>query len=176
MTINKIKIFIFSLLIIIISCTKNKENNTKATQAYQKEGLSIDLPFYWKVKDDYLKEGNRYIELDKYANYSVESTMAISIFKQKLSVDSILNNQINQLRTFYQKVNFKVTNENKFIRLGKFDCISTFYEADDTKNKIYGQVGVIQYENKTITVQIIENKNNADMSDYNFMFNTFIIK
>lgn len=175
MTKSNIGVFIFSLL-IVSSCTQTKENKTQITHTYQKEGLSINLPFNWKVKNDYFKEGNRYIELDKYTNYKVESTMAISIFNQKLSADSILNDQINQLQIFYQKVNFKIITKNTPTHLGKFDCNTTYYEADDTKDKVYGEVGVIHYKDKTITLQIVENKNNTDRSDYNFMFNTFIIK
>jgi hypothetical protein len=172
---SDISIFIFSLLIIVSSCTQSKENKSKTTHTYQNEGLSINLPINWKVKNDYFKEGNRYLELDKYTNYKVESTMAISIFKKKLSADSILNDQINQLQYYYQKVNFKIISKNKPTHLGKFNCVTTYYEADDTKDKVYGEVGVMHYKDKTITLQIVKSKNNTDSSDYNFMFNTFII-
>jgi hypothetical protein len=33
----------------------------------------------------------------------------------------------------------------------------------------------MHYKDKTITLQIVKSKNNTDSSDYNFMFNTFII-
>ena len=173
---SKISVFIFSLLLLISSCTQSKESKKQTTNTYQKEGLSINLPLHWKVKNDYFKEGVRYLELDKYTNYKIESTIAISIFNKKLSADSIVSDQINQLQFFYQKVNFKVTSKNKSTHLGKFNWITTYYEADDTRDKVYGEVGVMHYEDKTITLQIVEDKNNTDRSDYNVMFNTFIIK
>lgn len=173
---SKISVFIFTLLFIINSCTQSKESKKQTTNTYQKEGLSINLPLHWKVKNDYFKEGVRYLELDKYTNYKIESTIAISIFNKKLSADSIVSDQINQLQFFYQKVNFKVTSKNKSTHLGKFNWITTYYEADDTRDKVYGEVGVMHYKDKTITLQIVEDKNNTDRSDYNVMFNTFIIK
>ncbi|WP_303849086.1 hypothetical protein [Apibacter mensalis] len=173
---TKISVFIFSLIILVCSCTQSKESNKQTTNTYQKEGISINLPLYWKVKNDYFKEGNRYVEIDKYTNYKVESTIAISIFNKKLSADSLLSDQINQLKYFYQKVGFKVISKNKSTHIGKFDWITSNYEADDTKNKVYGEIGVTYYEDKTIILQIVEDKNNTDRSDFNVMFNTFIIK
>ncbi|MDR1877051.1 MAG: hypothetical protein LBQ84_05450 [Flavobacteriaceae bacterium] len=165
------------LLLIVFSCEK-KEEVTKQdiTEKYQKEGISFDLPVGWSVKQDYTNEEGRYLQLDKYSNYKVESTMAIGILKNKQSQDSIIDHQIKQLQFFYQKVIFKTLEEKKKSQLGKYEALVTTYEADDTKNKVYGKVFVIRENDKTIYVQIVENKPDTNMSDYNIIFNTITIK
>ncbi len=170
-------ILLFSVLFLTFSCSQKEETKKELSiETYQKEGISFNLPEGWKVKQDYTNKDGRFLELDKYSNYKVESTMAIGILNQKQSSDSILANQIKQLKFFYQKVNFKVLDENKKSKLGKYDALITNYEADDTKNKVYGKICVIQEKEKPISVQIVENKQNTDMSDYNTIFNTFALK
>ncbi|MDR2121893.1 MAG: hypothetical protein LBP34_02095 [Flavobacteriaceae bacterium] len=169
---------LFSVLVLIFSCSKKEEKNTKKSPAeiYQKEGVSFNLPAGWKVKQDYTRDEGRYLELDKYSNYKIESSLAIGILKKAGSTDSILDSQIKQLQFFYQKVTFNVLEEKKNTRLGKYNAITTTYEADDTRNKVYGKISVIQENDKTLFVQIVENKQNTDISDYNAIFNTFTIK
>jgi hypothetical protein len=168
---------LFSVLFLTFSCSqKEGAKKDSVSETYQKEGISFNLPEGWKVKQDYTNKEGRYLELDKYANYKVESTMAISLLKNKQSSDSIVDSQIKQLQDYYQKVNFKVLEEKKNVKLGKYEAVATTYEADDTKNKVYGEVSVIQENDKTISVQIVENKQNADRADYQVIFTTFTIK
>lgn len=174
-----IRSYIILLLItcFTISCSKKEENNTKLSiTQYQKDSLSFDLPVGWKVKQDYTNKTGRYLELDKYSDYKVKSTLAIGILHDNVISDSVIASQIRQLQFYYQKVNFKLLEQNKKIQLGKYPAIMTSYEADDTKNKVYGKICVIQNNNKTISVQIVDSETKEGLSEYNTIFNTFTIR
>lgn len=175
-----IRIYITLLLIsfLTFSCSKKEEAKGEKTTFthYQKDSLSFDLPTGWKVKQDYTNKDGRYLEIDKYADYKVESTLGITVLNEIQLSDSVIASQIRQLQFYYQKINFKLLEQNKNIKLGKYNTKMTTYEADNTKNKVYGKICVTQDKNKTILVQIIDNKPGIGLSDYNTIFNTFTIQ
>lgn len=174
----RIYITIFLISILTFSCSKKeevKEGKITAVQ-YQKGSLSFDLPTGWKVKQDYTDKTGRYLEIDKYADYKVESTLGISILNDIQPSDSVIANQIKQLQFYYQKINFKLLEQNKDLKLGKYNIRMTTYTADNVKNKVYGKICVTQDKNKTLLFQIVDNKPDVGFSDYNTIFNTFTIQ
>jgi len=160
------------LLSFAVSCSKQTEGKQKADSLYQKDSLSFTLPVSWLVKDDYVNRDGRFLELDKYVDYRVKSTMAIGILSKEQPSDSILENQLKQLALYYKEVIFKVLEENKTAKLGKYSALLTTYMADDAQAKIYGRIFVIDETKHPVYVQIVEDTQNSGDSDYDAIFNS----
>ena len=160
------------LLSFAVSCSKQAKEPQKVDNLYQKDSLSFTLPVSWLVKDDYVNRDGRFLELDKYVDYKVKSTMAIGILFKKQPSDSILGNQLKQLASYYKEITFKVLEENKTAKLGKFSALLTTYMADDTQAKIYGRIFVIDEAKNPVYVQIVEDSQSPDNLDYDTIFNS----
>lgn len=173
---KNIQILFFTILFIACSCSQ-KQEQIPEEKKYEKENLAFTLPIGWSVKQDSINNEVRYLELDKVGNYQIENTIGITIYRKPLSFDSTMNDQINKLKFYYQKVNFKVTEDKIKSKLAGFEVLVSSYVADDTKNaKVYGDIYIFEVQKNTVIVQAVDLKNKSDRSDFNKIFKGFIIK
>lgn len=175
---KNIGLFLFLLSFVIISCKPNSKNTVTEDNTvthYTHNNVSFTLPKNWTVEKQ-KEQTDDYFVLNKYENYKIQGTLAITIYPEKQVTDSVFSSQIRQLKLYYSPVTFKVDEAKKAVKLGKFESEMKSYFADDTKQKAYGKLFVIQQDKKTICVQLIEMKENSLTNDYNEIFSSLEIK
>ena len=168
---KKILYFICAIIILISAC--NSSDKEQKYVPYTKNGLSFNLPKYWKVKKDRSIDGvanSRFISISDEEPFSKDAYLIITSM-DSVSLDKTLQNLIQQSRASYVKRNieFGMLNEPKVVKIGKHEVLMADFETRIIATRNRGSLAVLHYKEKTFcfvsSVNIKDKKANFSVAD-----------
>ena len=154
----------FAILILLTSCNYSS-NKKQESSLYEKDGLSFQLPKYWKVERDRPIEGvkgSRFLSVSNNEPLSGEEFFVITAIDTGNTLDSTMDNLIKQSRISYNKRNieFGLLNEAKELTIGLNKTLRVDFETKLVNNRNRGSFTVFNLKDKTYSfVSSAEAKN-----------------
>ncbi|WP_316796073.1 hypothetical protein [Pedobacter agri] len=169
----KKSIVYLSIFIVSISSCNYSSHKKQETVIYRKDGLSFNLPKYWKVKKDRPIDGipdSRFISISDEEPFSKDSYLIITAI-DSVSVEKTMQNLIAQSRTSYnkRKIEFGMLNEPKEIVIGRQNALRADFETRVINNRNKGSFTLFNLNGKTFSfissVNVKDKKENCSVVD-----------
>jgi len=166
-----ISYLVFAIIVLISAC--NPSDKERKNVPYNKNGLSFNLPKYWKVKKDRAIDGvanSRFISISDEEPFSRDAYLVITSM-DSVSLDKTLQNLIQQSRASYGKRNieFGMLNEPKAVNVGKHQVLKADFETRIIATRNRGSLAVLHFKGKTFcfvsSVNIKDKKANFSVAD-----------
>lgn len=155
-------LLIFSVLLASCNYSANKKQEMLL---YKKDGLSFQLPKYWKVEKDRPIQGvkdSRFLSVSNNEPLSGEEFFVITAIDTGNTLASTMDNLIEQSRISYSKRNieFGLLNEAKELTIGLNKTLRVDFETKLLGNRNKGSFTVFNLKDKTFSfVSSAEAKN-----------------
>jgi len=150
--------------VLFASCNYSSSQKQEIS-LYKKDGLSIQLPKYWKVEKDRPIQGikdSRFLSVSNNEPLSGEEFFVITAIDTGNTLASTMDNLIKQSRISYSKRNieFGLLNEAKELTIGLNKTLRVDFETRLIGNKNKGSFTVFNLKDKTYSfVSSVEAKN-----------------
>lgn len=158
----------FQLLLILavfLAACNYSSNKKQETSLYQKDGLSFQLPKYWKVGKDRPIEGvdgSRFLSVSNNEPLAGEEFFVITAIDTINTLAETMDNLIEQSRVSYSKRNieFGLLNQAKELTIGQHETLRIDFETKLLGNRNKGSFTVFNLKDKTYSfVSSAEAKN-----------------
>ncbi|RZL41726.1 MAG: hypothetical protein EOP00_24390 [Pedobacter sp.] len=151
-------------LVLFLSCNYSS-NKKQETVLYEKEGLSFQLPKYWKVEKDRAIEGvlnSRFLSVSNKEPLSGDEFFVITAIDSGKSLSYIMDVLIKQSSASYAKRNmdFGLLTQAKAIKIGSRQALRSTFETKLIGSSNKGTFTVFNHANKTFSfISSAETKN-----------------
>jgi len=155
----------FLFITLLFAACNYSSNKKQETSVYQKDGLSFQLPKYWKVGKDRPIEGlggSRFLSVSNNEPLGGEEFFVITAIDTINTLAETMDSLIEQSSISYSKRNieFGLLNQAKAITIGLHKTLRVDFETKLLGNKNKGSFTVFNLKDKTYSfVSSAEAKN-----------------